>query len=279
LTHRGLKAGGFVCLTIGIAAVLIALPGEGVRNTIHVLLVIGGVVATVGASLLLLAFLLRRVAHVPEMPAPDMRHTALVHTLRRIGVSEHRPQVGEAGLFSEPVLLVGEKRIYDQDGTRRGTFRPAADNPSLFKQVFSESSCSWEILDDHEQVLLTVREGREAEPVRHGLKQIRPQTFKAIASDGSEIGMVVLRLGWRRQQRIEAAGENIGALVWISRRVYGVRDGQDNEVGRITHQSISLLFRRPECIVIEMYDAMPDGLRQVMLAASKAVAHLNAPSA
>lgn len=279
LTHRRIQAGGFVCLIVGVGAILTSLPGEGVPHTIRGLLLVGAGAAVVGAGLLTVALLLGRLVSISILPAPDLRHAALVRTLRRTGITERRPK-GHGSLLTEQVLVVHEERIYDQDGTRLGSFRSAPGNPSFLRKVFTSAPYTWELVDAGEKIVLSVREGREAEPVRTGLKQSRPRTFRAIRSDGGEIGIVVLRFGGRLRQQhsILSAGEQIGSLNWTRSKTYSVRDEQDTEVGRISYQSGLLLLRRPECIVIEMYDGMPDTLRQVTPAACKAVDHLSAPS-
>jgi hypothetical protein len=203
---------------------------------------------------------------VPESRPTEMPRRALVGALRRVRITERRAGAG-SDLLSQPVLLVGEKKIHDQDGRLLATFRSAASNPSFFRHVFRGVPRVFEIVDVRDRMVLMVEESSDS------LK------FKAIAADRSDIGTVLVKHGWRPRQVLQAAdGETVGSFCWVGNRKYSVRDPQDLEVGRITHIPFSFIRRRVECNVIEINKGMSGTMRALMLPASKAVSYLNAPS-
>jgi hypothetical protein len=168
---------------------------------------------------------------------------------------------------TQPVLLVGEKKIHDQDGRLLATFRSAASNPSIFRHMFLGVPRVFEIVDVRDRMVLMVEENSSS------------SEFKAMAADGTDIGTVLVKHGWRPRHVFQAAdGETIGSLCWTGIRKYSVRDPQDVEVGRITHIPFAMIRRRVECNVIEINQGMSGTMRALMLPASKAVSHLNAPS-
>jgi len=193
--------------------------------------------------------------------ARELPREALVGVLRRAGITERRAGAG-SDLLSQPVLIAERKRIYDQDGTVRATFRSAASNPSvLLRRMFLGAPRVFEIADVSDQILLRV--------------QARGPKFKTVAADGSEMGMVTTGQGWHPRHILQVDGETIGSLRGLKGRVYSVRDAHDLEVGRITHIPASLILWSVECNVIEMHKRMPGRMRALMPSASRAVSHLN----
>jgi hypothetical protein len=193
-----------------------------------------------------------------------MPRRALSGALRRAGVTERQAGAG-SDLLLEPVLIVGYKKIYDQDGRLRATFRAAESNPSFLRHAFLEAPRVYEVKDISDRLVLMVEMGKFK--------------YKAIAADGSDLGVVQSRRTWRQQdgRLLQADGEIIGSLHPVKSKVFSVRDMQDLEVGRITNISASLV-RRMDCNVVEIHKGMPDTMRALMLPASQAVFALTVPS-
>jgi hypothetical protein len=280
LAHGLLRTGGAVCLVIGIVAVIAV--GEGGGYIARPLLLIGAGAGVVGVAVLLAAFLIGRLTAGWPQPKPQaMPSTALTRTLNRAGVTWRRP-AGAGSLFSEPVLLVRDQRIYDQQGNVRATLRRSPHNPSFRARVLSEAPSIRDVVDGDGRILLGLRsDGREAEPVPYAWKTQRPKTFRAVAADGDEIATVIVRTGRNRRMPIQAAGETIGSLCSEKgHRNFSLRDADDVEIGRVTHVKprLAWLHGLGRCNVIEIDDRMPDRLRPLVLAASEAVSDLTAPA-
>jgi hypothetical protein len=206
----------------------------------------------------------RRSSRRPELSPPGLSQRALVGALRRAGINEYR--VGGGGeLLSQPVLIVGYKRIYDQDGALRATFSAAESNSSFLRHAFLGAPRVYEVVDMRDRMVLMV--------------EVSKFHYKAIAADGSDLGAVQSRRTWRQRngQISQADGETIGSLCRTKSKVFSVRDMQDLEVGRITNVSASLV-RRMDCNVVEIRKGMPEAMRALMLPASQAVFALTAPS-
>jgi hypothetical protein len=189
--------------------------------------------------------------------------------LRDAGVTERRPGGGR-GLFSEPVLLVKQERpsrnewIYNQEFKVLATFRrkPAPADLSLLRRLLFRPRV-WELVDVRDQVVLLT--------VRGNL-----YSFNTIDVDGNDLGRVKVRTWnvnhlFEGRHLIKVGGEVIGSF----RRLFGGRRyrvvGADKvELGRISHHRHSV---GPDDLwnVVEIDDAMPDQLRRLMPAVSKAV--------
>jgi hypothetical protein len=197
---------------------------------------------------------------MPASRTPELRPRELVGALRRVGITEARASAG-GDLFSQPVLVVGCNKVYGQDGSLLATFRSAESNPSFFRRAFLGAPRVFDIVDVRDHTVLMVEE--------------RGSKFKAIAADGSDIGMVLTGHGWRRRHIFQLDGETIGSLRGAGGWAYSVRDPQDVEVGRITQIPASLIRWRVECNVIEIDNGMPSTMRALMPSASEAVSYLN----
>lgn len=199
---------------------------------------------------------------VPESRPSELSRRKLVRALRSAGITERRAGAG-SDLLSQPILIVGDTKIYDQDGRQLAKSRLAKSSPSLFKRVLTGAAQVVEVVDVHDQGVLKV--------------EVRAPMYRAIETGGSEIGTIVVQDGWRLPHIIQANGETVGSLKWVNRRTYSVRDAHDVEVGRITHLRESLIRRSIECNVIEFDKGMPDEMRPLMLAATEAVTYLKIP--
>jgi hypothetical protein len=281
--RRVLAITGSVCLAIGIIAVITALPGEGVEHTVLPLLLVGAGVGAVGGALLLAAFLIGRATAGWPQPEPrPMSSAALTRTLERAGITE-RAQGDADSLFSESVLLVRDRRIYDQQGNVRATLTKSPNNPSFRKRLFLDAPLIWDVVDTDGRILLELRnDGREADPVPNAGKTERPKTFRAVAAGGDEIATVLVRVGRNRRMPIQAAGATIGSLCsQKGNRNFSLRDTDDIEIGRVTQVRPRLgwlLYDHGKCNVIEIDDQMPGRLRPIGLAASEAVSYLTTPA-
>jgi len=199
---------------------------------------------------------------MPISGRPELPRATVVEALECAGVTERRTAVSSA-LLDQPVLIVRPSKIYDQDGAFRARFRMAKSNPSFFRQMFRGEFRVVEVVDMYGRLVLKVG---DAAP-----------KFKAIAADDSELGMVLVRHGYRPRQLLQIDGENVGSLFYVNNRVFSVHDPQEVEVGRITHIPASIRRKRLECNVVEFGRQMPSAMRPLMISASKAVSHLNAP--
>lgn len=199
--------------------------------------------------------------------APNMLPDELERLLRDVRVNERRPS-GRRGLFSESVLVVRQRRpfptiewIYDRDGELLATFRRGPGNPSVLRRALFNSYV-WELADLRDQVLLTVSP--------HGL------SFNTVGVDGSDVGTVKIRK-YSGRHTIDVAGEVIGSISRAGGGRWRVLGADDVELGRVSHHRRSV-SRHDACNVVEFDDAMPDRLRRLMPAVSKAVFDLQPQS-
>ncbi len=282
LTHRVLTIAAAICLLIAIIAVLALLEGGARDDPLRgYLLTAAAGAGIMGVALSLIAIPLGRLTPRPPKPQ-DMPPVVLDHALERAHIAE-QPPAGSDNLFSEPVLLVSNRRIYDRQGRLRATLTKAPHNLPFRKHLFSGAPVISEVVDTDGRVLLELRShGHEAEPVRHGRKRHRPETFRAVANDGDEIGTVIVLLGNIRRMPILSSGELIGFLCRDKRfGRFSLRDPNDVEIGSVTHVKPRLTWAfhadRGECNVLEVADGMPGRLRPLVLAASEVVSALKAP--